>query len=303
MINQGVLYRVTGRYMDGQKIVGYHLVGEDESQSQESKDRVIWLIGRGIITNMRVQVGADGEVIIRGKGVNLNNLPVYDLVKDKYRNTSVSQEAANSNVPTSKYDNSAAGQMGQYKIVRRIMLKNKCLGYEVQDYTGTVTRKKRSQVLNLATQRLISNAIVQKYQKSPESAPELVLRGVGCDLSKLPVLIMGEDGKIIDPSSKDTKLTVRAVYMKHSGILYDTSLNKKMPFKAGDFIIYNANSAIDIVSADDIKREYDIDKKLNYAVCDDYLSMAKKYYIEVFGSKPIQLTEQMIKKWVVLKPI
>lgn len=302
MINPGILYRVTGRYMDGQKIVGYHLVGEDESQSQESKDRVIWLIGRGIITNMRVQVGTDGEVIIRGKGVNLNNLPVYDLGKEKFRNDEKSQEAANSSVGAVKHSANAAAQMGQYKIIKRIMSKNKCLGYEVQDYTGTITRKKRSQVLNLATQRLISNAIVQKYQKDASATPELVLRGIGCDLAKLPVLIVDNNGKIIDPMANN-KLSVRAIYMKHGGILHDTINNKKIAFKAGDFVIYNAGGHIDILDAQKVKELYTKSTEQGNNICDEYLALSSKYYIEVFGSKPVQLNENIVKKWVVLKRI
>ena len=95
MVNPNVLYSVTGRYMDGQKLVAYHLVGEDGSQAQEGKERVIWLIGKGVITNMRLQSGTNGEVIIRGKGVNLNNLPVFDIAKQQFREDETSQAAAN----------------------------------------------------------------------------------------------------------------------------------------------------------------------------------------------------------------
>ena len=296
MINPGILYKVTGRYMDGQNVIGYHLVGEDDSQSKESKDRVIYLIGKGIITNMRVQIGTDDKVIIRGKGVNLNNLPVYDIGKDKFRNSEQSQIAAHSNVSV---PNSNAAQMGQYRIVKRIMLKNKCLGYEVQDYTGALTRKKRSQVIQLATQRLLSNAIVQKYQKDAESTPELILRGVGCDLTKLPVLIVDENNNIIDPTLNRDKLSVRATYMKHGGILHDTLNNKKIPFKAGEFLVYNTNGIIDIIGSQIIKNNYTKSNNTS-AICDDYLSFASKYYIEVFGSKPVQLNDAIIKKWVIL---
>ena len=302
MINPNVKYRVTGRYMDGQKLIGYHLVGEDGSQSREGKDRVIWLIAKGVITNLRMQTGADNEVIIRGKGVNLNNLPVYDPNKDKYRNNAISQEAAHSNVQVRSNTVDNASPMGQYKILKRIMYKNKCLGYEVQDYSGTKTRKKREDVMKLANERLISNAIVQKYTRPETNRPELVLRGVGCDLGKLPILLVNEQGKIIDPTVDRNSFTVRSAYMKHSGIVHDSIHNVKIPFKAGDFILCGADGKIDIKSKIEVESGYTKDNESNSAVCDDYLKTSQCYYIEIFGSKPIQITESIVKNWVILKP-
>jgi len=294
MINPGVSYRVTGRYMDGTNIIGYHLVGDDDSQSQESKERVIYLIGKGKISNMRVQIGTNNEVILRGKGVNLNNLPVYDVVKNKFRNDTHSQEVANSGVKSNDI------QLGQYKIVKRIMQKNKCLGYQLQDNTGALTKKGRSQVIKLATERLISNAIVQKYQKDANSAPELILRGVECDLAKLPILIVDDNGNIIDPSACKG-LTVRAVYVKRSGIIYDTTNNNKIPFKVNDFIIFNATGHIEILDAQSVKSKYKQENNAKDAACDSCLPFVSKYYIEFFGDKPRQLSANTIKKWVILK--
>ena len=138
MVNPNTIYSVTGRYMDGQKLIGYHLVGEDGSQAQVSKEQVIWLIGKGAISNMRLQIGTNKEIIIRGKGVNLNNLPVFDQGKQQFRNTDASQAAANSKVSVARSNVSDANPMGQYKILKRIMYKNNCLGYEVVDHSGKV---------------------------------------------------------------------------------------------------------------------------------------------------------------------
>lgn len=303
MVNPKVIYKVTGRYMNGQKIIGYHLVGEDGSQAQESKERVIWLIGKGIISNMRIQNGPNGDVILRGKGINLNNLPVYDPNKDKFRNNASSQEVANTNVSTSKSSVAGANPMGQFTIKKRIMLKNKCLGYEVQDHTGAITRKKRESVIKLATQKLISNAIVQRYTKEGSSTPELILRGVGCDLGKLPMLIVNENGKIIDPTKDMDKFSVRSAYMKHGGIIHDTIHNTKIPFRLGDFILCGANGEVFIKDRLTVEKEYKKDYEHDSAICDDYLDVASNYYIEIFGSKPIQLNSKMIKSWVILQPV
>ena len=302
MVNPNVIYRVTGRYMDGQKIIGYHLVGEDGSQAQESRERVIWLIGKGIISNMRIQVGTDGEVILRGKGINLNNLPVYDPNKDKYRNTESSQQVANSSVSVRKSNVANVSPMGQYTITHRIMLKNKCLGYQLIDHSGTITRKKRDDVIRLAVQKLISNAVAQRYTRTGSDKPELILRGVDCELGKLPILVVGENGKIVDPTKNKDNFTVRSAYMKHSGIVHDTMNNTRIPFKAGDFIICEANGEIVIKDRLSVEKDYKKDTESAQAFCDDYLEVASNCYIELFGSKPIQLTQAMIKSWVILKP-
>lgn len=302
MINPNVHYSVTGRYMDGQKIIGYHLVGEDGSQSQESKDRVIYLIKQDIITNMRVQTGPDGDIILRGKGINLNKLPVYDPNKDKYRNTESSQTVANTHVSTKNSTVQGASPMGQYTIVRRIMFKSQCLGYELRDHSGQVIRKKRADVIKLAAQRLISNAIAQRYTREGSGTTELILRGQGCDLNKLPILIVNEQGKIVDPTKDTSGLTVRSAYMKHSGVIIDTIHDKKVPFKAGDFIICGPNGEILIKDRGSVEREYRKDTESQSAVCDDYLSITKSYFIEVFGNKPIQLSDQFVRRWIILKP-
>lgn len=293
MINLNIMYSVTGRYMDGQKVEGYHLVGEDGSQAQECKERVIWLIKRGLINNMRIQSGEDGEDIIRGKGINLNKLPVYDIAKNKFRNDEKSQEAS-SGV-------NSINKLGQYTILRRIMYKNQCLGYEVQDYSGKITRKSRKNVIDLAVQKLISNAVAFKCRRNGQDIPEIKLRGVNVDLKKLPVLIVDEQGKIIDPTKNIQGITLRGACMKKNGIIKDTLNNKVMTFKCGDFILCGING--DIVIKDRLEVEKTLDKvnMINKAVCDDYIEGSHRYQIEIFGSKPILLTDSMIKSWAVLK--
>jgi len=301
MINPGVIYNVTGRYMNGREVIGYHLVGEDGSQAQENRERVIFLIGKGAIANMRIQIDANKEIILRGKGVNLNNLPVYDQGKQQFRNNNISQSAANTGVSVSKHVD-CANPMGQYRILRRIMYKNKCLGYEVQDYSGAITRKKREQVINLAVARLISNAVAQKCTRPNSTVPEVILRGVGCDLKALPILIVNDQGKIIDPLTDKSKLAVRGVYMKHAGMLHNNISKKDTFFEAGDFIICNPDGSIDIQKKHIAEKSYVQDKNRDSAVCDDYLTNAKYYSIEIFGGNPITLGEQIIKSWAILVP-
>ena len=270
------LYRVTGRYMDGQKIVGYHLVGNDGSQLKEGKERIIYLIGKGVIENMRIQNGSDG-LIIRGKGVNLNDLPVFDINKGERKR-----------VTDTKF--------GQYKITKRIMSKNDCIGYEVVDYNGKIYKKRRTQILELAEQKLISNASCQKYNSNGNI--KYVLRGIGCDLNKLPVLIMDNTGNVVDPLEFKA-ISVRATFMRGSGVVHDFSNKRKINFKSGDFIVYSAGGIISVISSEELTSRYNKSDSKK-AVCDDYLSLASRYGIEIFGKSKIALNADIVSKWPVL---
>lgn len=305
MTNMNIMYNVTGRYMDGQKILAYHLVGEDGSQACETKERIIYLIGKGIIANMRTQKGPDGKLIIRGKGINLNTLPVYDNNKNKYRDNGLSQAAQNSQVSIAKSTTPNISQMGQYRIVRRIMFKKRCLGYEVQDYSNSVKRFSREKVIDLAIQKLISNAVANKVTIKDENGQpkiQVVLRGVGCNLNDLPMLLCDSKGNIIDPSKNMDKLAVRGSKIKRSGIIKDNQSNKTIQFRAGDFIICDPSGSICVKPEVDIVGRYDVANQNEHAVCDDYLDNTIKYSIEIFGGKPIQMNPNIVKGWTVMIP-
>ena len=302
MTNPNVLYSVTGRYMAGQKLVAYHLVGEDGSQAQETKDRVIYLIRNGIITNMRLQIAEDGDTIIRGKGVNLNNLPVFDIKKQKFRDDDISQSVANSGVNVSKRVDSA-NRMGQYTILRRIMYKTTCMGYEVQSYNGDIYRKKKEQVVELAVQRLISNAIAQKTVDMKTGKIKIGLRGVNCELKKLPILIVSKQGKIVDPKADKSVLTIRGAYLKRAGVIRELNSGKQKAFKHGEFLVCYPDGSLDITSKDYLVKYYKQDTERDNATCDDYLDDVNNYSIEIFGANPIVVNPNLVKSWMILKPI
>ena len=281
MINPNVFYRATGRYMDGQNLYAYHLVGEDGSESIEGKESIIWLISQGIITNMRTQPSSDNEIIIRGKGVNLNNLPVININKLKNKDTNVS---------------------GKHTILRRIVYNGQCLGYEVKDPDGNVKRKKRDQVIQLAVQHLVSNATAHRYTKPGSDKPEIALSGVECDLRRLPLLIVNEQGKIVDPKADKSTLTVRSVYLKHAGVLHDNSCSRAKQFKSGDYIICNPDGSMDIQNRIAVEKNYKRDYERGNATCDDYVGLRNQYSLEIFGGSLIDLTPNVVKSWAILKP-
>ena len=125
MAGVAITYRVVGRYMRGKETTGYHFIGSDDSSVQLNKERTIYMIGKGLIENMRIQTDGD-EIVIRGKGINLLSLPVYDESKQDFRNNSASQLVANSNVQPK--NTSINNNMAQYTIIKRIMSKNNCIG-------------------------------------------------------------------------------------------------------------------------------------------------------------------------------
>ena len=167
------------------------------------------------------------------------------------------------------------------------------------DYSGKITRYKRDTVLELAIQKLICNATATKFTDKDTGKTTISLRGVGIELKQLPYLVVDANGKIVDPT-KSVGTTVRGAYMKRNGVIRDLCTNKVITFRAGDYIICNANGTINVLDRLDVEKEYDIDRNSKSALCDDYIS-DDKYNIEVFGTKPIKLTSIMIKSWAILK--
>ena len=305
MITPGVKCNATGRYMDGTTLVAYHLVGEDGSQEKASKERVIYLIQRGSLENMRVQM-VDNVLTIRGKGQNLLELPIWDESKRCFRNDAASKAVASSSVRTnSQYTN----QMGQFTIVKRIMLKNNCVGYQLRDTRGVETQKSRDDVLKLAVKRLISNATAQKttnYTKDERTGQvvpviKTILRGSNVNLNELPVVIIDPaTGKIVDPSVMIDQTTCRTMYVKANGVIKDTKTNNVLTFRAGDYLICYGRGELLVKSQEEMRTQFRQVKEANRAACDDYID-SKRYIIEVFGGKRNYLSDTIIKNWSIVK--
>ena len=64
-----------------------------------------------------------------------------------------------------------------------------------------------------------------------------------------------------------------------------------------------ADGRIQIMDRISVEKEYTKDTESASAVCDDYLNHINDYYIEIFGNKPVKLTNKMIKSWAILKPM
>ena len=300
MSNIVITYRVTGRYMTGSTVSAYHLVGCDGSQVVANKDRVIYMLGKGLIENMRLQANG-GEMIIRGKGINLNNLSVFDINKGGFRNNAASKSIVNSSVTPKK--NSGVNPMGQLTLTKRIMYKQNCLGYIVTDHSGNEKKLSRTRVVELATQRLLSNAIVQKYVQKGSNEEQLVLRGMGCDIRELPIVAVDKNGNIIDTVKAESQksLNVRAARMRYGGIVYDKTKKGKAIFEPGDYIICSLNGKLKVLKQPDAQKYMTVVDSETCAICDEFLDKLTLYPVEIFG-RPVQLlSAETIKKWPVVK--
>lgn len=294
---KGVAFRVVGRYMTGSTVTMYHLVGSDGRQEQVLKDRLIYMIGKGLIENMRVQANGS-ELILRGKGINLNTLPIYDEKHKEFRGNAASQDVASAAVVPKK--DSGINPMGQLRINKRIMYKTNCLGYMVVDHSGKETKLPREKVIELAIQKLISNATVQRYTEPGELAPKFILRGAGCDLSELPALIVDGNGKILDPTLNKGDIKMRATRMRRGGIIHDKVKKANITFQPGDYLLCDVKGGLRVVKDADMRSKFKADNSSNMAICDDYLENLKNYPVEIFGTQAQELKPEQIKSWTIV---
>lgn len=275
MKNANLTYKVTGRYMTGSNVIGYHLVGEDGSQLRVSKEKAIYMIVKGNILNLRVQTNGE-DMIIRGKGINLNKLPVFDTNKSEIRK------------------GNSVKNLGQLNIYKRVMYGNTCIGYVVKDVSGNELKLKREKVIELATSGLIGNAKAERVFDKNTGKTRIVLRGEGCNIKDLPKIMIDSNGKEISDSSVRY---MRAIRMKRGGIIYNRASNTKVAFKTGDYIV--CCNGGELIKLDEQKYGKRI-KRVNISNTnnkDTDLSKLQNYPIELFGAKAQVLNAGSVSKW------
>ena len=178
-------YVVTGRYMNGREVVGYHIVSNDGEQRKVSREQFVYLLGRGDIANCTGQMYKD-RIIIRGlKGTNIEDLPVLDERTGEIRNT---KQVTN----VRPRGGDATQVFEQLILTARLMNGRENIGFEVKNRGGQVARLPREQVIELAEKKLIANAVVQNL--NTKNGREKLLRGAGVDLRSLPVINVDKRG-------------------------------------------------------------------------------------------------------------
>lgn len=164
-------YQIVGRYMDGKEVTGYHLQSMETGKSgRYTREQVAYLVGRDQITNCVGQIYQD-KVLLRGKGMSLEDLPVQQEDGTLKRTE---------NIGKIRKGTTASDAMEQWLIVGTIKSGKNTVGYVVQNAGCGIKKVKRQQVLDLARNGKIGNARVQMYNDRE------LLRGVGVNLDELP---------------------------------------------------------------------------------------------------------------------
>lgn len=116
------------------------------------------MIGRGEVANMRLQSN-NGTKVPRGKGINLQKLPVFDINRQAVRRNEQSQprQASQHN------KQSKSSLLGQQEITAKIIRWGRVEGYVLRDFNGTERKIPKDKVLELASNGIISNAKSVKH--------------------------------------------------------------------------------------------------------------------------------------------
>lgn len=166
-----VEYQIVGRYMSGKEVVAYHLQSIETGKSgRYTREQVCYLVGRDQITNCTGQIYQD-KVLLRGKGMSLDDLPVQYDDGDTRNLERVGKVRKGTEIHEA---------MEQFMIVGTLKSGRNVVGYVIQNAGCGIKRIKRQQVIELAKQGKIGNARIQMYDGKP------LLRGVGCNLDELP---------------------------------------------------------------------------------------------------------------------
>ena len=160
-------YAIVGRYMDGVRVIGYDLetVGEGKRLRLPKKAVETLALNKQII-NCTAQKYTDPKtnkvmVVLKGVGCKISDLPCININKPE------------------KKDKRAV-------IVKRIVEGKYTYGYTVLTYSGEERDLTREQVMELARRGALKNARAQMLKG------KLLLRGVNCELAKLPIKKVSE---------------------------------------------------------------------------------------------------------------
>lgn len=286
-------FKVTGRYMTGSEVTGYHLVDDNGNSLTVSRDKVIVMITRGLIENMRLQYDSNGGVLVRGKGVNILSLPVFDLKTSSFRETNAPKTGVTAKAVVNN-------PMAQYSVTKRIMYKTSCVGYIITDASGREAKVNREKTYEFALKGLLTNADAQKYIPKGTTTPKIVLRGVGCDLNSLPVIIVDQNGNSVDTTKTNQEITVRATQSRRAGIIYNDAKHQKATFNPGDYIVCTPTGGLNIMPISEARQK--MTKSSNTtAICDTYLNGLADFSIEFLGDKRQKITPQMVLRWVIVR--
>lgn len=160
-------YNIIGRYSEGVSVLGYVMQDLNSGHTELFNRKAVEELALGKrINNVTAQV-YEGKVIMKGIDCKLSNLPSYDKTGTIICKQNKEEERTEDII-----------------IVGRLVKGKNAIGYKIalRNNGDTVNSKyiSREKAVELAKQGYITNARVQMCNG------ESVLRGVSCDLAKLP---------------------------------------------------------------------------------------------------------------------
>lgn len=167
-------FKVVGRVMNGNSVDGYIVKSQFTGiQKPVTKGLLVDLINKQAIENCTYQVGTNGDVIFRGAGVKLSQLPSV-------------QSKGTPKAVQDTYTANANNNCNKVNIVAEVRNGSSHFGYVVQDCNNNKQVVDKANAFKLAKDNGIGNARVQKNGGSE------IFRGYGIRLTDLPVIQLGQ---------------------------------------------------------------------------------------------------------------
>ena len=151
-------YSIIARYMDGVRVIGYMLEDTNGGHVRMSKQAVEKLALNKQIINCTAQ-RYDNGVVLKGIGCKISQLK---------------------NICLSCKESKKVDKRGE--IVKRVINGKNTIGYVILTYNGDSKTISRDKTLEFARNGAFKNARAQM------SKNEILLRGVNCELAKLPIV-------------------------------------------------------------------------------------------------------------------
>jgi hypothetical protein len=213
------MYKIVGRFVgeeDKDKTLNYYLVNNSGDKMKASIKYTTDLASKGLISNAKVQIKRDGQVLLRGNLVNLSRLPVMS--------------------------NSITGLkiVGDSKIVGKIIRKDKIAGYVVESAGGNLSKLSYKKVVTLTSGNYIGNAELTRNKNN-----EVI---VNVKDKNLEEYYMDRENRIYKKGSSDVKF--RAVKQSSGGIINGE------PFDKGDYVLCGYKGKISIVKQKEFDSDY-----------------------------------------------
>lgn len=265
--------RAVGRIMEGTKVIGYRMIRSDGKKIDMSRTATINDINMSRVENMRVIKGANGDIVIRGYGVNLLNLPVVKVENnDKY-------------------------------VIERIIVKDgKIVGYMATNGNNKKMLKCRDAV-ELITDNKIKGAELVKNTQNGKIF--IIPKKDSTDFRKNAVMIL-EGNKVIDPIKNKSYMTLRARQFRVGGVFNDRERNITMRLEDNGFIVCLPDQRVEVLTEKEFNERYKGLRTLNKgekAVSDYYRPtyMSKEVTLKNV-MKPVPLEQFNINTWGVTVP-